>query len=82
MSLFRFVLVVNAGCSECIVILIISYGAFRSRLGPINHSRTRLAATNAWMAFLYGLGPELVKVGDIDSDGLTGCNVELNLMTD
>ncbi|OAQ28932.1 hypothetical protein K457DRAFT_32590 [Linnemannia elongata AG-77] len=33
-------------------------------LGPINHNRTRLAATNAWMALVYGLGPELVKNDD------------------
>lgn len=64
------------------MILIIRYAAFQFSLGPINHSRTRLAATNAWMAFLYGLGPELVKVGDSDSDGLTSYNVELNLTTD
>ncbi|KAF9137149.1 DNA-binding protein rif1 [Mortierella sp. GBA39] len=33
-------------------------------LGPLNHNRTRLAATNAWMALVYGLGPELVKNDD------------------
>ncbi|KAG0264503.1 DNA-binding protein rif1, partial [Linnemannia exigua] len=33
-------------------------------LAAINHNRARLAATNAWMALLYGLGPELVKNAD------------------
>ncbi|KAF9092886.1 DNA-binding protein rif1, partial [Mortierella sp. GBA35] len=35
-----------------------------SGLGSQYHNRIRLAATNAWMALLYALGPELVKNAD------------------